>query len=63
MSSDNNSKVYLNREEQLYLMEMLEISNPEMAVLKFSEILASEGVDSSKLSTYLKKIMNRIKNA
>jgi hypothetical protein len=58
MSSD---KFYLTREEQAFLMEMLEINNPEQAVEKFADLLISEHANVSKLTDYLKKIMKRLK--
>lgn len=60
MSSDN-TKVYLTHAEQVYLMEMLEIGDPEEAVKYFADILMSERADVGKLPEYLKKIMKRTK--
>lgn len=56
MSSD---KIYLTREEQLYLMEMLEVNNPVDAAEKFAVMMAKEGADPMELQAYLKKIMKK----
>lgn len=56
MSSD---KLYFSREEQLFLMEMLEKSTAKEAVETFAQILTEEKADPSKLKEYLKKIMQK----
>ena len=57
-----NSRIYLTREEQVYLMQILEINSPEEALNKFIDILIEEKVDPTKTSVYLKKIMTRKPN-
>ncbi len=52
--SDN---IYLNREEQVYLMEMLELNNVTAAWERFSTIMVEEKADPTKINQYLKKIM------
>ena len=54
MSSD---KIYLSREEQLYLMEMLELESPIDAVEKFALLMVEEKADPTLLRDYIKKIM------
>ena len=56
-----SDKIYLNREEQIFLMEMLEINDPVIAVEKFAQILSEERADPAKLEDYLKKIIKRMK--
>lgn len=56
MSSD---RVYLTREEQIYLMEMLEIDNIERAAERFIELMISEGANPNDFNKYLKKVMRK----
>lgn len=56
----NDGKIYLNREEQEFLIEMLEIEDPIDAVEKFAFILVDEKADPNKLQDYVKKIMKNI---
>jgi hypothetical protein len=58
MSSD---RIYLSREEQIFLMEMLEIDDPLKAVEKFAFIIVDEKANPDKLEEYLKTIMKRMK--
>ena len=58
MSSD---RIYLTREEQIFLMEMLELDDPMKAVEKFATIMTSEKADPTELQKFLKKIMKRMK--
>ncbi len=58
MSSD---KIYLTREEQVFLMEMLEIKDPIQAAEKFAYIMSEERADPTELQKYVRKIMKRIK--
>jgi hypothetical protein len=58
MSSD---KIYISREEQIYLMEMLEVDSPMEAIEKFTELMVLEGANTTKIEKYIKTIMNRIK--
>lgn len=60
MSSDDG-KIYLSREEQIFLMEMLECKNPEMAVEEFALLMRSENADINKIEEYVKKIVKNMK--
>lgn len=57
MNSD--SKIYLSREEQTFLMDYLELNDPMQAVEKFAELLVAERADPGKLEQYVKKIMKK----
>lgn len=57
MSSD---KIYLSREEQLFLMEMFEVKNPTEAAEKFALLMVDERADPLDLTDYLKKIMKKM---
>lgn len=54
MSSD---KIYLSKEEQLFLMAMLEINDPVEAAEKYALIIIEQQGDPTKLQEYLKKAM------
>ncbi len=54
MSGD---RIRLSREEQVFLMKMIETDDPMMAVEKFAILMAEEWVDPSDLEIYIKKIM------
>lgn len=56
-----DGKIYLSREEQIFLMEMLEVDDPNDAVEDFAALLVMERVDPAELGKYLKKIMKKIK--
>lgn len=58
MNSD--SKIYLSREEQTFLMDYLELNDPMEAVEKFAELLVTERADPGKLEQYVKKIMKKV---
>ena len=58
MSKD---KIYLSRAEQIYLMEMLEIDNPQEAAERFVVLMVMEKADPTQLQTYLGKIMAKLK--
>ena len=58
MSSD---KIYLSREEQAFLMDMLEINNPTDACEKFATLLVEERANPADLKKYLIKIMKKMK--
>lgn len=58
MSSD---RIYLSREEQIWLMDMLGIDNPTEAVERFATIMVEERLDPENLHECLKKIMKRSK--
>jgi len=53
----SSDRVYLTREEQIYLMEMFETDNVEKAAEKFIEMMISEGANPNDFNKYLKKIM------
>lgn len=57
MSSD---KFYLTKDEQIFLMEWLEIDDPEEAVTKFASLMMEEGVRIDHLQESLKKVMKRV---
>lgn len=52
-----NDRIYLSREEQAFLVEMLEMENPTDAAERFAVLMVDEKADPSKLTQYLKKIM------
>lgn len=54
-------KIYLSGEEQEFLMDMLEISEPRKAAERFAEIITEERGDPGELKTYLKKIIAKWK--
>jgi hypothetical protein len=56
-----NDRIYLSREEQTFLMEMLEIQDPVEAVDRFAYLIVLEKADPTKLHDYLKKIMRKMK--
>ena len=57
MSSD---RIYLSREEQIFLMEMLELRDPSQAAEKFALLMVEERADPTELQKYLKKIMKKM---
>lgn len=58
MSSD---KIYLNKEEQAFLIKMLEIDNVEEAVEGFAILMLDERADPIDLHKYLKKTIKKYK--
>jgi hypothetical protein len=52
MSSD---KIYLSKEEQIFLMEMLELQNPVQAAEKYALLMVEEKADPLQLQKYLRK--------
>lgn len=58
MSSD---KFFLSKEEQYFLMEMLELSDVQDAFDRFTEILIEEKCDPQKVDKYIKKILENHK--
>ena len=54
MSSD---KIYLTREEQIFLMEMLGVKDPIQAAEKFAVFMIEERADPQDLQKYVKKII------
>lgn len=59
---DNSSKIYLSREEQIFLMNMLESTDPLDATERFAEIMAEERANPLELQVYLKKIMKAMES-
>lgn len=59
MSSDG--KVHLTREEQIFLMEMLEIDDAERALEEFALLMRSENADLGKIEDYIRKIVKKLK--
>lgn len=57
----SSEKVYLSKDEQIFLMEMLEIEDIYFAVEKFAQIMTDERADPTELQEYIKKIMGRMK--
>ena len=55
-----SEKIYLSKEEQLFLMEMLEIKNPAEAAEAFARLMVQERADPVELKKYLKKIMRTV---
>lgn len=55
------NKVRLTREEQIFLMEMLETNDVEDAAEQFAVLMVMENVNPTELEEYLKKVMKRIK--
>ena len=56
-----SDKIYLSREEQIFLMEMTELETTEDAVDKFVTLMILEKADPIDLKKYLKKIMGKMK--
>lgn len=52
MSSD---KIYLSQEEQIFLMEMLEVDNPHVAVDKYANLMVLEHAEPQDLQIYIQK--------
>lgn len=57
----DSSKIYLNREEQIFLMEFLELDDPVMAAEKFAMLMVEERADPTELKKYIIKIMRKLK--
>ena len=55
----SSEKVYLTKEEQIYLMEMFEVDNPTDAAENFVRLMVEVGVDPVELKSYLRKVMSR----
>lgn len=56
MSSD---KIYLSKEEQIFLMEVLEVNSAQEAAEAFALIMVEERADPIDLQIFIKKIMPR----
>ena len=55
----SSEKIFLNVEEQVYLMHMMETDNPTDAVEKFALLMIAERANPTDLLKYLKKIMKK----
>lgn len=51
----SSEKIYLSKEEQIFLMEMLEIKNPVEAAEKYALMMVEEKTDPIQLQKYLRK--------
>ena len=58
----SRDKIFLSREEQVFLMEMLEVKDPMDAVEIFAILMVDERADPSDLQHYVKQIMKKMKN-
>lgn len=58
MSSD---KFLLSKEEQHFLMEILEISDVQVAFDRFTEMLVEERCDPQQVDKYIKRILENYK--
>jgi hypothetical protein len=54
-------KIFLNQEEQIFLMEFLELKNPKDAAEKFALIMVEERADPTQMKKYLQKIIKNHK--
>jgi hypothetical protein len=57
----DDGKIYLSKDEQIFLMEWLDVEDPIAAADKFASLLAEERSDPLKMQQYIQKIMKRIK--
>lgn len=57
----SNDKIFLSREEQQFLIDMLEIQDPMEAVEKFAYMMTEEKADPGQLQKYIQKMMKKIK--
>jgi len=57
----SSERIYLSPEEQLFLMEMFEISDPVTACEQFALLMVEEKADPIELSAYIKKVMKKWK--
>jgi hypothetical protein len=57
----SSERIYLDAEEQHFLIEMLEINEPQAALEKFVSILVEERAKPEELKEYLAAIMARAK--
>ena len=53
----SSGKFSLSKEEQYFLMEILEINDVQEAFDRFTEILIEEKGDPQKVDKYIKKIL------
>lgn len=56
----DGAKIYLSREEQVFLMEWLEMNDPVLAAERFAELMILEKADPIELQKYLKRVMKRL---
>lgn len=55
----NSDKIILSKEEQIFLMEMLEVDTPLEGVDNFATMMVEEKTDPMELKKFLKKIMDK----
>jgi len=53
----SSDKIYLSKEEQLFLMEMLEIKDPVEAAEELAYIMVEEKTDPTNLQKVIRKAM------
>lgn len=56
-----NDRIYLTKEEQMFLTEMLEIKDTEQAVEKYADLMILEKVNPIDLQEYLKRTIKKYK--
>jgi hypothetical protein len=56
MDSDNSSRFFLSKEEQYFLMEVLEIRDVQKAFDRFAEMLVEERCNPQQIDKYIKRI-------
>lgn len=59
----SSERIYLNVDEQEFLMAFFEISDPTEALEKFVSVLVEERAKPAELKEYLAAIMARAKKA
>lgn len=57
----SNDKLYLNKSEQVFLMEMFEVASPQEAVELFITMMVECRANPDNSPKYLKKIMAKWK--
>jgi len=55
----DSGKIYLSKEEQIFLMDMFEIEDPLLAAEEFASLLVLEKANPLDLKMFLEKIMIR----
>lgn len=56
----SSEKFYLTKDEQIFLMDWLEIEDPEQAVTKFAELMSKESVKIDHFQECLVKVMKKV---
>ena len=56
----SSEKIYLTKEEQIFLIEMLEIKDPGKAAERFAQLMILEKADPADLNEYIRKVMKRV---